>query len=320
MCPTCMKVIPIINLGEISEAHIVPKAAGGKIKTLICKECNSRFGAKQDRWFADFINIAHSSNPSPFSTGIKDKYFKIDGEKINGSWKLNPDGGFSFYIHDNLNPPQTIESIDKKFRNNPQEIELSAPLPIIKNQKLVSVGFLTAAYLMWFGLLGYSWAMQPHLDKIRKQIINPEKDTIPKKYLATVDSADWIPWIGLVTLSGDTVPAFGLTDKLVFLPPKDKPNFYESLRVSEFSVNLSDIKPLQLPTKPDYGPPLIIVFKNRLIVYASPANNSKKKSICIHFTDDSDKGRILRQIEEEDFNTLKKKKNVRCTHIDSSNI
>jgi len=249
MCPTCMQVIPVSDIEKISEAHIIPKAAGGKLKTFICKDCNSGFGSKQDKWFGDIINIANSPNPSILSTGIKEGYFEIDGNRVNGIWKQDPTGGFSFYIHVDRNSPQQIAPVNKKFRDNPPKINLSIPLPILKNQNLVSIGYLTAAYLMWFGLLGYSWALQEHLEKIRKQITEPENEVIPRKFFVNVKSANWEPWIGLVTLFGDTVPAFGLKKHLVLLPPRDKPNYYDSLRTFKSEINLSDIKPLQLPNE-----------------------------------------------------------------------
>ena len=172
MCPTCMRVVPVTNLSEISEAHIIPKSAGGKLKTFVCKMCNSKFGANQDKWFGEMIRIVNDKNASILSTGIRDGYFLIDGLKVNGHWEEGQDGNLSFYIHINRNSPDINEMVDKKFGKNPPKIQLSVPLPILRNQQLIKVGYLTAAYLMWFGLLGYSWALQSHLGSIRNQIKN----------------------------------------------------------------------------------------------------------------------------------------------------
>ncbi len=315
MCPTCMKVIPLVDLGKISEAHIVPKAAGGRLKTFICHDCNSKFGSKQDKWFGDIINIANDPNLSVFSSAIKDGYFIIDGIKINGAWEQEQDGNFSFYIHIDRNSPQTNELINNKFGGKPPNIKMSVPMPILRNKRLVDIGFLTAAYLMWFGLLGYSWSLQSHLDRIREQITNPDKEIVDSNFLLTAKSANWEPWIGLVSLFDDTVPAFGLKSHLVVLPPRDRPNYYESLRTFEADVNLSDIKPLKLPDKPFYGPPLNIIFENRLIVHTKPSKNAEKLSHTILYTNDSDEAKILRPIEKENFDRLKKMENAKYVSI-----
>ena len=35
MCPTCLTIIPLTDKDRISEAHIIPKAAGGTRKQLL---------------------------------------------------------------------------------------------------------------------------------------------------------------------------------------------------------------------------------------------------------------------------------------------
>ncbi len=84
MCPTCLKKIPIAEVDSISEAHIIPKAAGGTFKTLLCRKCNSVFGSKQDKWFGELVRLSQSEKSSIMETRIKERYFEINGLKING--------------------------------------------------------------------------------------------------------------------------------------------------------------------------------------------------------------------------------------------
>jgi hypothetical protein len=277
--------------------------------------CNSKFGANQDKWFGEMIRIVNDKNASILSTGIRDGYFLIDGLKVNGHWEEGQDGNLSFYIHINRNSPDINEMVDKKFGKNPPKIQLSVPLPILRNQQLIKVGYLTAAYLMWFGLLGYSWALQSHLGSIRNQITNPKKEIIDSKYFFTVRSVDWAPWIGLISLFDNVVPAFGLKKHVVVLPPRDRPNYYDSLQRAETNVNLSDIKTFKIPNKPFYGPPVFVLYENRLIVCSEPSKNSVNEVQTVLFTNDSNKGKILRPIDKEKFDELKKMKNARYVSI-----
>lgn len=76
MCPTCLRKIPLNEKHNISEAHIIPNSAGGKLKTYLCRDCNSMFGTKQDKWFGELIRIADDENASFLSTAIKDGYLR----------------------------------------------------------------------------------------------------------------------------------------------------------------------------------------------------------------------------------------------------
>ena len=315
MCPTCQKVINIDRLCDISEAHIVPKSAKGTLKTFLCKNCNSIFGAKQDKWFGDIVRIANDRNPSILGTGIKERYFLIDGIKVNGHWERSQDGNLSFYIYEDKNSPNINELVNNKFRTNPKSIDVSFPLPILKNRHLINVGYLTAAYLMWFGYLGYSWALQNHLDIIRQQITNPDKEIIEPKYVFNVESVDWNPWVGLITFLDDVVPAFGLKKQLVILPPRDRPKYYDSLKNVETTISLSDIKVLELPSRPFYGPPVIVLYENRLITCPTLSNNSYKDILTVLFTRDSKEAKILKPIEKEEFDELKKFKNAKYVSV-----
>ena len=315
MCPACFSVIPISNLDQISEAHIVPKSAGGKLKTFLCKKCNSRFGAKQDKWFGEIIKIANDKKSSLFATQIRDRYFLIDDIKVNGHWEQNQDGGLSFFIHIDRNSPDVNRMINEKFGKHPPKIQLSIPFPILRNQRLIEVGYLTAAYLMWFGLLGYSWALQSHLNQIRQQIINPENEIIDSRYIFSVESVNWEPWIGLVSLYGDTVPAFGLKKHIVVLPPRGRPKYYDSLKKAKTDIKLSDIKPFKLSNKPLYGPPVFILYNNQLVVCTEPSKNAVEHVQTILFTPDSKQGKIMRPIDKPTFDELRKLENAKYFNI-----
>jgi hypothetical protein len=153
------------------------------------------------------------------------------------------------------------------------------------------------------------------LDHIRQQILNPEDEIIDSRYLFSVESVNWEPWIGLVSLYGDTVPAFGLKKHIVVLPPRDRPNYYSSLKKAKANIKLSDIKALKLPNKPFYGPPVFILFENQLVVCTEPSKSAIGHIQTLLFTPDSKQGKIMRPMDKPTFDELKKLENVKYFNI-----
>lgn len=308
MCPICLKKIPLNEKNRISEAHIIPKAAGGRLKTYLCTSCNSHFGREQDKWFGELIRISCSENPSIFATYIKEGYFMIDGIRVNGQWKRDKNGNFEFCIYKNRNSPETNRLLNEKFGTRPEEIKLSFPIPIIRNERLIDIGFLTAGYLMWFGTFGYSWVLQQHLQPIRDQILNPNKEIVSAKYVFHIKSVDWKPWVGVMAIDGDMVPVFAFKRYAVVFPPRDRPNFYKNLGVFSRNVNASDLHPISFSKKPSYGPAIVLLFENRIIIAPDHVPTSKDSVLAIHFSSKSLQPSILKPVTEHEFQRLKEEK------------
>ena len=201
ICPTCLERIELPSDGKITVAHIIPQAAHGRLKTFLCKSCNSAFGSRQDKWFGETVRLKRSGQL--LSTKFQDKHYEIDGVRVNGSWKQTETGGFEFFIYKNLNPPEVVRALGDKFRRQPHRIGLKFGLPVMANQELADVGFLTAAYLMWFAVAGYSWAFQRHLDLVRQQIRNATDRILPNRGVAYASSnITDVPRIGTMWLNG----------------------------------------------------------------------------------------------------------------------
>jgi len=311
MCPICLTKIPISKVESISEAHIIPKAAGGKFKTLICRKCNSYFGSKQDKWFGELVRLIDSEKPSIMHSKIRERYFEIDGIRINGQWDINKDGNFEFLIYKHLNSPDVHALVDDKFRSSPPQINLSVPLPLMKNKHLIDVGFLTAAYLMWFAYLGYSWVLQSHLASIREQILNPDKEIIEANYIGTCNEINCKPWMGFLPLNNDVALIFGIGRHVVILPPRDNCGFYSSMGTFTLNVNISEIKVIKRSQKPYYNEPIGLMFENKLLVLPDMPNEKTRNSLLvIHFTKQSNTARILSPVDEDEYRNLSSQPNV----------
>ena len=260
VCPTCLDQIPINRLDKISVAHIIPKSTGGDLTTFICKKCNSIFGHKQDRWFGDVLDIMNSNSPEPYVSKAKGVQFEMSGVKVNGDLRYNNDnGGFELLIDVSRNNPDTVK-VDIKNgkpeysgklmdaihqRNNSKSIRrfidlnynekpikptpighISMKFPFLSKENSIDAGFLTAAYLMWFRLFGYSWVFQKNLDIVRKQIHNPEDKIIPFNYCIKHKFESVPLWCGFIPIGDAMVPAMGISNGIVILPQRNIKNFY----------------------------------------------------------------------------------------------
>jgi len=305
LCPICLTAIPLHKKERISEAHVIPKAAGGELKTYLCDKCNSLFGRKQDKWFGEHLKLINKKVATIFATDIKDGHFWIDDIRVNGTWKIEQNNEFAFYIHKDRNPPSINKLMKEKYGSRPPQINLKVSIPILKHRKIVEMGFLTAGYLMWFGALGYSWVLQSHLDQIREQILNPEKNILKTRFIAYCNGVRWKPWFGLITITGEIMLTMGLENCMVFFQPADRPQVYSKLG-NDFSGYIgTDIRPLQFWTRPYYGPPVSAMFGERTLVMPD-ASFDTSLLIIIYFTSTSNEAQILSAVSKEKIEQLEK--------------
>jgi hypothetical protein len=220
-CPTCLRDYPI-DSKELTEEHIIPDsvtghiAAGDKLTTILCKKCNSMFGTKQTKWLGEWIEI--------FEGG---EIFNLDGKKqklgvktksgrLNSTARVADDGA--------------IEIITTPERNNPKllmedadacsgDISIEVEMPVAENEHLARVGFLTAAYGLWFKSYGYSFVFQKCLDIVRKQIMFPDQRIMGWNYLLSQDTRELVsPHVSVTRFGDQYFPTALIYDCLVILP------------------------------------------------------------------------------------------------------
>lgn len=214
VCPTCLESISEID--EISEAHIVPAAAGGRKVTLICRKCNSMFGAKQDRWWGDKLKM--DKNDQCVFESNKEHSFEINGRKFSGKIDADYKTGVEVYIDLSHCAPGSMEFLEV-LKNRGESFNLSLRPPILGKDLEIRVGYLTAGYLAWFDAIGYSWALQSHLGIVREQILNPDKELIQGQYSFS-HNGDFIDGVQLlvVKIHGLYLPAVAIGKQITMLP------------------------------------------------------------------------------------------------------
>ncbi|MFV1564821.1 MULTISPECIES: HNH endonuclease [Phaeobacter] len=226
-CPTCLRDLPIENFrsadddNAINEEHIIPDAVGGKQTTFLCKTCNSTFGRKQTRWLVEWISLNEGDAPFPLDPKKQKARITANGRKVNGSMRLGDDGALEFTADRKRSNPVDFDAHWSEPK--PPEINIEYRMQVLSNEQSLRVGYLTAAYGLWFKNFGYSFVLQSNLNKVREQILHPEENILDWDYLMEVPAREIEdPSIGLMRLGGDYFPIAVIYDHIVLLPSAQK--------------------------------------------------------------------------------------------------
>lgn len=315
VCPICLKCYKpyISKQNPISTAHIIPKAAGGRHVTYICSRCNSYLGQKQDKWFGEYFRLT-AQNKSILETSQKRGHFKIAGIPVNGNWTFDPTLGFQLAIYNNRNSPATLRALDalKKSGADPHEIGLH--IPLLGSEELIKIGFLTAAYLAWFRELGYSFALQSHLEPIRKQILNPEERIISSCSMIPIENQFFKdPLCGIAIIRGEYYLISIIGNICVFLPSVDSQN-YEGL--SEYPSEPLQYRRIRFFKKHDFRSPVALAIEKRVLVMPDKLFHNHRSGHMIYFEGFKADPQTLFFQDENTIEQLRKKKNVNYFKFD----
>ena len=300
LCPTCLKTVAVSEVDQISEAHIVPRSAGGRLSTLICTPCNSTFGHSQDKWLGEFVRLAHARE-SVLQTRHQKGHFLIGGQRVGGRFKASPEDGFEFFIDARHTSPAALAEVQCQAAKNSIK-EITIPLPILENRQLVDFGLITSAYLLWFRELGYSWALQRHLDPIRELILNPRTAAVPRNYGVVLKKRVFdSPWIGVGVVGEELCLLTGLANRLVFFPPADRHDLYVRLPTDFTGMVLSRYQVLRFYDHHQFGGPLGVIYHDRTIVCPDVVLTRAAESRFWAFPTDGSEPRMLYPITKEEF-------------------
>ncbi len=220
-CPVCLKEI-LLERNElshdddvVSEEHIIPISVGGKITSFLCTTCNSRFGQQQTRWLSEYIAIREGGglfHPDPRRQRAS---ASANGYKISGALRRGPAGAIEFIADQKRSSPQDYRA----FRQCPIEtLTISHRMEVFANEHSLNVGFLTAAYVIWFKSFGYSWVLQGSLGDVRRQICNPRETILPWNFLMEARYPSRDPSVGLAKFGNEFFPVAFIYDHIVVLP------------------------------------------------------------------------------------------------------
>jgi 5-methylcytosine-specific restriction endonuclease McrA len=302
VCPTCLAKIPLSKTSQVSEAHIIPRSAGGSSWTLLCRDCNSQFGAKQDKWFGEYAYL-RKTRKDILETRVKAGHFLIDGVRVGGTFTADRGEGLKFFIHTDRTAPEALgELMRRRDMEGFDGATISIPIPLIAHEGILDVGFLTAAYLLWFHELGYSWALQNHLATVREQIRNPEKRIIHEKYAVRCQDEFFDrPWVGVVRHQGEIVLVAAIADKMVCLPAVDRPGRPFADLAEPRGVFSTQYRALHLYQQHNFDGPIALIFEDRWLVMPDIFLRRSAKMRAIFFPSWTSEPRGMVGISEEQF-------------------
>jgi hypothetical protein len=249
--------------------------------------------------------MAQSGRPSLFSTKMQEGHFFIDNQRVNGHWQADLDKKqFRFYWDVKRNPPAVNRMMRRKLGSHASTMQLRVPFPIMKESHQIDVGFLTAGYLMFFAMFGYSWVLQAHLDPIRKQILHPGEEIIRAKYLANTNIVDKGPWVGFMRLLNFHVPTFGFMKSVVLYPPMYHPTLYSELGDFDQKIDPSDICAVKFADKPKYNKRLIVLVDDKVMIAPDWTNKEAEHIDVIQFMYGSNTMHTFRPVGPEEYRSL----------------
>lgn len=310
MCPVCLALLPIVQLDQISEAHIVPKAGGGNRSTYLCRRCNSKCGQQQDKWFGEYVRLSAYSKPDVFGTRFQPKRFKVDGVSVQGMVEREQGGAIGVHLHAHRNDPTTYRLVSDKLRSNPASLRFEFSFPILGQERMIAVGFLTAGYLAWFHALGYSWALQGHLGAVRRQIQCPEEE------IASFDVPEFAGdrgggWLGIISSGEGVWLGMGLCDRVVMFPPVDRPQAaFPKGDAIEAKVHFLYKPP---PLESD---PIVLLYGDRCLVAPDAVLEMQASAAFVYYSPEGAPPSLMRSVSDEDWDALGREPGAVMRRID----
>lgn len=310
MCPTCLRLIPLANASEISEAHIAPRSGGGRLATFLCGRCNHTFGSRQDKWFGEYLYLAKKEPRSLFATRVPPKFFTVDGVRLNGIVRESDDGAIELIYYKGRNPPHADRQFDETFGQHPQKIKVEIQFPILGQERAIKIGYITAGYLTLFYILGYSWVLQSHLDRFRTQILKPDKELFNPD-VPTAGRLLFNGEVGVVFADEQVMLGFGLLDRVALFPPADRP--LASLSNSEgIQANFRFLR--DFPSLADA--PVGLILGDRMLVLPDALRRSPGSGLFLFYPPEGGPPHRLRPVNEEEADALARDPKTRRVKID----
>lgn len=223
ICPLCLDIVR--SPSALTQEHVPPRAVGGKVLCLLCKNCNNRAGQSVDAAMAERV-----AAKKILTEGTTRKFvdLRIDDLSVKAAFRREGTQG-ELRIAKNHNSPANLDEFNRRIRAPQPATTLQVWYPHQFNDHFAMVGYLKAAYLYAFAKFGYSYVLRDCMDLVREQILAPKRKVIWKWWLSRREE------VGQAKFYLCDMPinclAVGIFDHLIVLPGFEEPHDqYEQIR------------------------------------------------------------------------------------------
>lgn len=310
VCPICEKRYLLSELRKITYGHIVPKAAGKDLTTLICEPCNSSSGHGIDKWFGDLVRVSEDGK-SIFNTSYQGSQLIIDGVRVGGQMRRHEDGSFEVLIYEDRSDPRALDELGRKVEVGLKSIEVTYPL--LGNMRLADLGAVQAGYLTLIKAFGYVPMLQKSLDVVRAQLRDTSKDLLGKQFLA-IANIDVGFSVGLAQLPGRLCLYAAFRRVIVFYPPCNaNDSFYQTLP-QDYKTAGVKLHPFRSTTEPVPERAMGLLVSDQMMLWPDKAKRIPQDFAIASLEQPDGVVKFLRGIPEEQFHELRGREDLDIEH------
>lgn len=222
VCPICLNIFLETDLNTTLPIHLTledipPASLGGKPLVLTCNECNSRSGSGLDKHLLNILLENDFSSCFPHAE-IRAS-FELNGNIVNGMVKIDKERKISIISNSKSSNPKNLIDFSKAINpsgilqnnfsdfNNPFKQTFGKPHEtkiLIKPHKKTEtrraeIALLRIGYLLAFATFGNSFLLNNGLGKIREQILNPDKNIMPKVFWIKYEFSKEFEGVNIIT-------------------------------------------------------------------------------------------------------------------------
>lgn len=182
ICPICLDPFSKEDLDQknsknpLSLEDAPPKSLGGSQIVLTCERCNNGLGIDIDWHLTERLKELEFKDKLVGSEQLGT--FQIDGLVTNGKIIVEKDGTTKAVHSKKINDPKKLDKfiqliktkkINPFFKHKPTRVD----------PKKIQIGLIKNAYLLMFEKFGYAIILNKEYDRVREQLLNPEKNIYP---------------------------------------------------------------------------------------------------------------------------------------------
>lgn len=292
LCPLCETRYDSSDLANITEGHIIPKAANGTVWVFICKRCNSSAGTDVDKWFGEYLRLRMQQLPILVSRHIRN--VSINDVLVGAEVSLDSAGAINVSIDSKRTSPASYDAISSALASEGLR-SMKMEVPLLANRRSVFLGALQAGYLAFVRAFGYVIVAQRSWDIVRRQLTHLDEDILPPKFAALAHGHRQNE-IGFARVDGRTCAFAAFFGVIVFFPPADDDGtFYRNLPEDYPSASV-EICPLSGEGPPAFASCALIVNRD-FVIWPTKNWTMIPWMFIAHFDDAEGTFLVYRQID-----------------------